>query len=153
MKITLCGSMKFHDEMEKIAKELESAGHEIKVPLLRIEVKEKGRDRKMSIRAFIESNGGIDSFSNDHDIWEEKSNAIDDHFKKVEWCDAVLVANYPKHEIDGYVGGNTLMEVGLARYLRKKIYLLQPISSKLSYKEEILGMKPIVIDGDLSKIK
>ncbi|MEK7501871.1 MAG: hypothetical protein AAB629_03020 [Patescibacteria group bacterium] len=153
MKITLCGSMKFHPEMEKISKELINGGHKVKVPLLRIDVEENGKSRKMSIRAFIESNKGIDSFSHDHPIWNEKSNAIDDHFEKVEWSDAILVANYPKHDIDGYVGGNTLMEMGVAKFLRKKIFLLLPVSSKLSYKEEILGMKPVVINEDLSKIK
>ncbi len=66
--------------------------------------------------------------------------------------DAILVTNYPKNGIDGYVGGNSLMEMGLAHYLRKKIYLLFPVSSKLNYKEEILGMKPIILDGDISLI-
>jgi hypothetical protein len=153
MKITICGSMKFHPEMEEISKKLIENGHEVKVPLLRICVGEDGKSKKMSIRAFIESNKGIDLFSHDHPIWNEKSNAIDDHFEKVEWSDVILVANYPKHDIDGYVGGNTLMEMGVAKYLCKKIFLLFPVSSRLSYKEEILGMKPTVINGDLSKIK
>jgi hypothetical protein len=44
------------------------------------------------------------------------------------------------------------MEMGLAFFLRKKIYLLHEIP-KLPYKEEILGVKPIILDNDLSKIK
>ena len=63
------------------------------------------------------------------------------------------MVNYSKHDIDGYIGGNTLMEMGIAKYLKKKIFLLFSISSKLFYKEEILGMKPVVINEDLSKIK
>ena len=152
MKITICGSMAFHAEMEKIARQLHKNKHEVKVPLLRIKVKEKGRDRKMSIRALIEQNGGVDAFPQDHSIWDEKADAIDDHFKKVEWSNAILVANYPKHNIDGYVGGNTLMEIAVAFYLKKKIYILFPISSELSYKEEILGMYPTIIKGDLSLV-
>lgn len=81
-----------------------------------------------------------------------RPDAIDDHFSKIARSDAILVANYPKHEIDGYVGGNTLMEMAIARYLKKKIYVLSPISSKLSYKEEILGMRPTIINDDLTLI-
>jgi len=72
--------------------------------------------------------------------------------KKVAWSDAVLVINYDKNGIKGYIGGNTLMEIGLAFFLKKKIYLLNKIP-ELSYKEEILGVKPIIISGDLTKIK
>ena len=152
MKITICGSMAFHSGMEKMRGILEKMGHKVKVPLLRIEVEEKGKGRKMSIRKAIEEAGGIDNFPHNHPMWKEKSKAIDDHFEKVKWCDSILVMNHPKHGIDGYVGGNTLMEMGLAKYLRKKIYILFPVSSKMSYKEEILGMKPVIIKGNVEKI-
>ena len=62
------------------------------------------------------------------------------------------VCNYDKKDIKGYIGGNTLMEMGLAFFLKKKIYLLNEIP-EISYKEEILGVKPIIIIGDLSKIE
>ena len=63
-----------------------------------------------------------------------------------------MIANYDKNNIKGYIGGNTLMEMGLAFFLKKKIYLLNEIP-ELSYKEEILGVLPIILNGDLSKIK
>ena len=144
--------MAFHKEMDEIAEILVKSGHDVKVPLLRITVQEKGRDRKMSIRALIESKGGIDNFSHDDEIWNEKSDAIDDHFEKVKWSDAILVANYSKKGIGGYVGGNTLMEMAVAKFLGKKIFVLHPVSSDISYKEEILGMKSVVINNDLSKV-
>jgi hypothetical protein len=61
------------------------------------------------------------------------------------------VLNHEKNGIVGYIGGNTLIEMGVAFYLGKKIYLYDPIP-EMSYTEEILGMKPTVIDGDLSRI-
>jgi hypothetical protein len=64
----------------------------------------------------------------------------------------VLILNYSKKEIANYIGANTLIEMGLAFYLHKKIFLLNPIP-EISYKEEILAMKPIVINGDLNKIE
>ena len=62
-----------------------------------------------------------------------------------------LVLNYDKNGVKNYIGGNTLMEMGLAFFLKKKIYLLNQIP-KLSYKEEVLGMRPIILGGDFSKI-
>ena len=37
-------------------------------------------------------------------------------------------------------------------YLKKKIYILNPVSSELSYKQEIMGMKPVILNGDFSLI-
>jgi hypothetical protein len=80
-----------------------------------------------------------------------KKDAILLHFKKIEWCNAILVLNYSKNDIEGYIGANTLIEMGLALYLKKLIYLLNPVPD-ISYKEEILGMQPIVLNGNLDKI-
>ena len=91
-------------------------------------------------------------FPGDHEIWDLKRDAISDHFEKIEWCDAILVANYEKRGIEGYIGGNTLIEMGLAFYLKKPIYVLYSISSEMSYKIELLSMKPIMLDGNLEKI-
>ena len=74
------------------------------------------------------------------------------HFDKIEWSEAILVTNYEKNNIKGYIGANTLLEMGLALHLRKKIFLLNPVP-KISYKEEILGMKPILINNSLVKVK
>lgn len=152
MKITVCGSMLFHVEMEKVGAQLRGRGHEVEVPELRMDANDSREGGKMSIRDLVEQNGGIDAFPQNHEIWQEKARAIDDHFAKIAWSDAVLIANYSKHGIDGYVGGNTLMEIAVARYLKKKIFILYPISSELSCKEEIFGTQPTIIDGDLSLV-
>ncbi len=44
------------------------------------------------------------------------------------------------------------MELGFAYVNDKKIFLLNPIPD-LPYKEEIEAVQPIVLNGDLSKIK
>jgi hypothetical protein len=74
------------------------------------------------------------------------------HFVKVEWSDVILVLNYDKNNIPNYIWPNTFLEMGLAFHLDKKIYLLNPIP-ELWYKEELIGMFPTIIDGDLSKIQ
>jgi len=87
----------------------------------------------------------------DLELWQTHTQRILNHFDKVSWADAVLITNYTKRDIENYLGPNTLMEMGLALYLKKKIFLLNPVPN-VPWREEILGMRPIVINGDLSKI-
>ncbi len=154
MRITVCGSIGFYKEMEAIRDELIGLGHEVKIPELTLEVPEEfGGGKKVYFGEYIEKNGGIDSFAADHKIWDLKEGAINDHFEKINWGEAILVVNHDKRGIVGYVGGNTLIEIGVAYYLKKKIYILNPVSSGLSYKQEIMGMKPVFLNGDLKLIK
>ncbi len=44
------------------------------------------------------------------------------------------------------------MEMAIAFHLKKPIYILNTIASALPHEEEIYGMQPIFINGDLSKI-
>jgi len=65
--------------------------------------------------------------------------------------DAVLVVNFDKKGIKGYVGGNSFLEMGFAHVLNKKIYLLNDIPD-MGYKDEIEAMQPIILNGELNKI-
>lgn len=76
---------------------------------------------------------------------------IREHFRKIEKSEAILVLNYAKKGIANYIGGNTFLEMGLAFWLGKKIYLLNPIP-QTDYKTEMYAMQPKVLDGDLGKI-
>ncbi|MFA6158342.1 MAG: hypothetical protein WC763_01825 [Candidatus Paceibacterota bacterium] len=154
MKITLCGSIGFYKEMESARDQLAGLGHEVKIPELALEVpREFGAGKKVYFGKFIEENGGIDAFPAGHAIWNLKEGAIRDHYEKIDWADAILVINNEKRGISGYVGGNTLIEIGVAFYLKKRIFILNQVSSELSYKQEVMGMKPTFLDGDLSLIK
>ena len=145
--------MAFYEEMKSIQDELQSLGHEVQIPQLALEVPEEfGGGRQVYFGEYIEKNGGMDAFAPGHEIWDLKEGAIRDHYEKIDWSDAILVVNHDKRGVEGYVGGNTLIEMGAAFYSKKPIYILNPVSSQLSYKQEILGMKPIVLAGDLSKI-
>lgn len=76
---------------------------------------------------------------------------IREHFRKIEQSDAVLILNYEKKGIPGYIGGNTFLEMGYAFGLGKKVYLLHPVPD-MDYKTEMHAIQPTVIDGDLSRI-
>lgn len=70
--------------------------------------------------------------------------------------DAVLVLNFDKitnEKIEkNYIGGATFLEIYDAFRLNKKIYLYNDIPKGMLY-DEIEGFAPIIINGDLSKIK
>ena len=147
MNITICGSIAFYDKMLDIKKELEQLGHQVKLPPF--EVKNENGNM-IPVKEYYSKRKA--ETNNNSWIWNRKEEAMRLHFQKVEWSDAVLILNYAKNNILNYIGANTLLEMGLAFYLNKKLFLLNNIP-KISYKEEILGMKPVIINNDLRKIK
>ena len=146
MKITLCGSIAFIDEMDVVRKKLEEMGHEVEMPPLEVADETGAMIPVKQYYALRKSTTDDSSW-----IWKRKAEAMRWHFDKIVWSDAILVLNEEKNGIPGYIGANTLLEMGLAFHLKKPIYLWNPIP-EISYKEEILGMWPVVIDGDLKKI-
>ncbi len=154
MIITLCGSMTFYPQMLELQQELESSGrHQVLLPELKKEWPDcaSGQAKRSSLREYIEHHGGMDQFCAHHPIWLEKREAIQAHFEKIARSDVVLVVNYPKHNISGYIGGNTLMEMGIAVWLNKHLYMLfAPDVQKHSYTEEILGVQPIILNGSVT---
>ncbi|HTX87295.1 MAG TPA: hypothetical protein VMC41_04505 [Candidatus Nanoarchaeia archaeon] len=146
MKITICGSIAFYDQMLDVQKKLTDFGHAVKIPPAE---RSYGDSGIISSREFYDIRHAAKN--DDRRIWEIKKQGIREHFEKIDWCEAIIVLNYDKKGIANYIGGNTLMEMGLAFYQNKPIYLLQPLP-EISYKEEILGMFPIIINGDLKKI-
>jgi hypothetical protein len=141
MKITLCGSIAFHDEMLAAKKELQQRGHEVKLPPLEVE-DESGR--LIPVKKFY----GLRKQETKDESWirDRHREAMRNHFDKVEWSDAVLILNHEKKGIPGYIGANTLLEMGLAFHLNKKIYLLNEVP-EVDSKEEILCMRPIILNG------
>lgn len=150
MKITICGSIAFQNEILSLKEKLEEMGHEIGI--WSFEVKDKN-GKFISVQEYYKIRQKVRGVDDNQEwVWNRKAEAIMEHFNKIVWSDVILVANYDKKDIKGYVGGNSLMEMGVAFFLKKKIYLLNEIP-EISYKEEILGMKPIILNGDLNKIK
>lgn len=74
------------------------------------------------------------------------------HYRKILQSDCVLVANYEKKSVPGYVGGNTFLEMGFAFVTGKPIFMLNPIPN-MAYTSEMEGMQPIVINNKLTIIR
>lgn len=135
MKIMICGSMSFSKQMLETKEALEEMGHKAMI----------APDTHQCLK-----NPEL-SMSWEHCMQTEIDKKC---FNLIEESDAILVLNYPKNGIEGYVGGATLMEIGLARHLNKKIFLMHhpPNEEKLRYSFEIKVARPTVIDGNLEKI-
>jgi len=140
MKITICGSVMFRKEMVKVRDKLNEMGQEGIICSV-MEDLALGRNPKLMKK--IEEN---------HVQVKKDGGFIKWYYNSIVNSDAILVLNYDKNGIKNYIGGNTLMEIGFAHVHNKKIFLLNPVP-EISYKDEILAMEPVILNGDLSKIK
>ena len=134
MKITICGSMKFNDKMLELKSELESKGHEIHMPIVV---------------------SGVDYWSLDGTKKVEAKKGlrlVETHLDKITESDAILVANYTKGDIENYIGANTFLEMGYAKYKAKKIFVLNPLPDHKYISDELLSFEGIILNGNLSKI-
>lgn len=74
------------------------------------------------------------------------------NWERLKKDDAILVINLTKKGIENYIGGNTLIEMGFAHVLNKKIFLWNNIPN-MSYTDEIKAMNPIVVNQNIDLIK
>jgi len=131
--VVISGSMSFKDDWLKVANQLTAKNIKVTCPLL----------NESNI------NWGLAS---DDEIAEKKNELNREHIEKIKNSSALLVFNGKKNGIDGYVGANTFMEMAIAFALEIPIYIYNPLPVQPN-RDELLGLKPIVINSDLSKIK
>jgi len=140
--ITICTSASFFEQALAIEKSLKAFGFGVKLPCTALKMKKSGN---FDVSVYK-------TWSRNEKDYARKCWLIKNHFRKIVRSDAILVLNYAKKEFAGYIGGNTLMEMCIAFHYGKPIYILNPIDGGLSYKEEVLGMQPIFLNGDLGRI-
>lgn len=138
MKIMIVGSTVFAKEMLEVKEQLQALGHKVETP--------------SNLEEHVADPTLRDNLALDKELVSGK-NVMHVGFERVEWSDAVLVLNYDHKGIEGYIGASALMEIGVAGYLRKKIFVLNPIASDQRYTHEIDVLGGQLIDGDLSKIR
>lgn len=142
MRIAICASMSFYQKVIKICEELKSIGH-APIPPAAALIMAQDKD--------FDTNHYLDKYYGEK-ISEGRLKAIKNHFQEINQSEAILVINEAKNGYSGYIGGNVLMEMGLALYLNKPIYLLNSIDPKLPLKDECLALNPIILNQDLAKI-
>ena len=96
MIITLCGSTKFKDEFETIAKKLALEGHVV-----------------LSVNLF--------AHADNIELTKEQKICLDNaHKQKINISDAIFVINK-----NGYIGESTYSEIDWAQRMQKQIYFLE----------------------------
>ena len=135
MKICICCSLTFTDEVLELTKKLKKLGHEVLLP--------------NSVISGAIHNSDFDPAAAKH---ANGADVIRAHFDKIKKSDAILVCNYTKKGIKNYIGANTFLEMGYAYGLRKPIYTLNPLPEYEYISDEVKALETICLDGDLSKI-
>jgi len=131
--------MSFYQELVAIEKQLQVKGFLVTIPVSAQLMKKK----------------------NDFDVshfkgvftHREKGEFIKKNFDNIAKIDSILVVNGEKDGIKGYIGANVLMEIGLAFYLEKKIYIWNPVEEHAPYKEELLAFEAIFVNQDINAIE
>lgn len=80
-----------------------------------------------------------------------KKSFVDAYLEKIRQSDAVLIANFPKQGIDGYVGPNTLMEAAFSYSLGiPVIFLFDPANQACGL--ECIAVSKGCLHGDVANI-
>ncbi|HSX09527.1 MAG TPA: hypothetical protein VLF93_05205 [Candidatus Saccharimonadales bacterium] len=137
--IFLAASMSFYKELVEVEKLLEEKEFNVIIPVS-AQLMKKNNDFDVTHYKGVQTS-------------EQKGQYIMTNFEKIAQSDAILVINNIKNGIEGYIGANVLMEIGLAFYLKKNIYIWNPIEEDASYKEELLAFNVVYINNDLDKIQ
>lgn len=113
MIIHIVGSMAFYDQFENARKILELQNHQVILP------------EKNPVPEPIPK--------------EMKLQFMEDFNRDLKKSDAILVMNYTKENNTHHIGTNTLMEIGMAFILKKKIFLLNPPPEHCQHELEAIG--------------
>jgi hypothetical protein len=140
--ITICSSASFYKQVVDVQSQLEKYGHTVLIPATANKMKQSGDFEVSHYKTWF----------GDANDYHKKTALMNAHFAEVEKGDAVLVLNYEKHGITNYIGGNVLMEMTIAFFLKKPIFILNEIPQESAFLEEIMGMNPIVLHSDVGKL-
>lgn len=136
MKIFIACSKHFYGKIPKIKEALKRKGHEVAYPN---SYEEPMKEEEMK------SVG-----SEEHVKWKAKMLKRDK--ENIEPNDAILVLNFEKNGQENYIGGATFLEIFRAWEMNKKIYLYNPIPEN-NFKDELIGINPAILNGDLELIR
>lgn len=143
MHIVICSSIDFTYEVKRVARVLLDMGHTVDIPL--------------TCKRIIQGELTLDEYLQEKERGGESArrkindDVIKRYYTKIKNSDAILVLNEAKKGIPNYIGGNTFLEMGFAHVLGKTIFLYNDIPD-MFYSDELLAMRPVVLNGDVSLI-
>jgi len=132
--------MSFIGDIIKAKNKLNKLGHKASIPC--------GTKPHQKDSAFVDNLKGNMEFC-------IKNNVMKKNFNLIAENNAILVLNYKKNGINGYIGISVLMEMAVAYHLNKKIFLLNktPHFNKFRWAHEVAIMRPVILGGNFDKIK
>jgi hypothetical protein len=141
-KIVVCSSTSFYSQVIELSYEIERLGLNVILPKTAQKMKTEGRENDRVVIDWSTASSG----------YHGKALLIKEHFKEIEMADAVLVTNYEKHGKPNYIGPNVLMEMTIGFYLGKPLYILNEAPADSPLIDEILGLEPTFLRGDINKL-
>jgi hypothetical protein len=138
--IVICSSASFYRDLFPIQDALQSFGYRVVLPKTAHKMQKNNNFDVSSHKTW---------YKNPRDYHKKKA-LMDAHFKEIVKGDAILVVNLEKNGIKGYIGGNALMEITIAYFYRKPIFIFNDIAHDSLIKEEIYGVNPVFLKGDLN---
>lgn len=138
--IALSASVSTYDRVIPLSDELIEFGLRPVLPAMANKMKAEGRANE---EARIDWSARSDGYA-----YKEK--LMRDHFALIARSDALLVANYEKNGKPNYIGGNVLMEMTVAFYLKKPIFILNSAPQDSPLLDEIMGVRPTFLHGDIT---
>jgi hypothetical protein len=140
--ITICSSANFYKQAVSVQAQLEKLGYDVLLPATAIRMKQSG-------------DFDVDHYKTwfgDASDYHKKTALMRGHFAEVAKGDATLVLNYEKNGVANYIGGNVLMEMAIAFYLDKPIFVMNELPSESAFLEEIIGMNAVVLHGEVDQL-
>ncbi len=136
MRIFVCASKSFYPQARSIIDTLQELEHVVTPPN---GFNEPEMEQQMK-----------DMPHNEYLAWKRamfKQDAV-----HIEANDGILVLNLEKGGKKNYIGGATFLEIFKAWELGKKIFLYNPIPEGI-LADELIGMGPIILNGNLQNIR
>lgn len=139
MKLMISGSMTFVHDMQDLQTKLEKLGHTVCLPI--------GIEPHLTDPSYQD-----DLDRNTPELIEK--DIMRQNFKQIEMQDGIIVLNKKKNGIEGYMGTSMLMEMAIAHFLGKKIFVLYAIPHYKNHRwaHEVTIMQPIFLNENLRKI-
>jgi hypothetical protein len=140
--LAICASASFYKEVIEFSYKLEKLDINVILPKTAEKMKKEHREN--------------DEVKTDWSVapvgYHGKALLIRGHFEEIAQSDAILVMNYEKHGKVNYIGPNVLMEMAVAFYLKKPIYILNDRPDDSPLIDEILGLEPVFLKGDITNL-
>lgn len=136
MRIFVCASKSFYLQARSIIDTLEELEHIITPPNGFNEPQMEQQMKDMSHNEYL--------------AWKRAMFKQD--AARIEANDGILVLNLEKEGKKNYTGGATFLEMFKAWELGKKIFLYNPIPDGI-LTDELIGMGPIILNGNLQNIR